>query len=607
MIMQPSRTVSDELTEIPPGMRFLVTLDTEGRIGSLGAGLARLLGYDATELTGEYIESLAHTDVPAALFVDMWRDLRTGRPWSGVIKNQCRNGDPGWARMMVVPIRTHGRVVSYIATFERALSREIDSAALAYRHVAESNDGSTFVHGRFASGGLGARIARKVSALSLRARLAGGVVLALVPTVLIAVLALLFVTGRYEAAASLAVVFVVMSMLAGLGTGVIWWRLERRLAAGLRFADTAISRMADGDFIAPIDCGRDDEVGRLLQTLAELQVRLGHDMQRGNDPLHRALAPGSPADRDAQVHADALGRIAGRLVSHGEQLVSRSEAQVSAIDRMVALAHELSEAGLVDGTVSFEDDSANGVRRALNAVSVELDAVGQELKPDSTLLSDTELLAFELKLLALNFTLAHNRDERVGLPVLAAEARDRAHDAGLIVSSLRRMLSQLRSRLARGRSLLSGAGETLVAPEALRLPDVDGASLQAPGKLWGELQDMLEAARSNRVVTDQIVLLALDLKTMLQVDPEAESGGRKTSDRIGQSSTNTDVHAGVLTSAAEDASVKSSDLSLQFARSSAKISRLRPARHEVGTPVPRVRRTAVQGQSIEDEWGTLRE
>jgi hypothetical protein len=238
---------------------------------------------------------------------------------------------------------------------------------------------------------------------------------------------------------------------------------------------------------------------------------------------------------------------------------------------------------------------------------VEFDAVAQELTPASVLLSDTELLAFELRLLALNFTLAHNRDERVGSPVLAAEARDRAHDAGLIVNDLRNMLSQLRSGLARGKRLLSSADEALVAPGAVSPTDSDGVLLRAPGKLWGELQAMLEAVRSNRAATDQIVLLASELKSMLQVDLGPESGGNEASDRIGQPRTRKRVHAEALKSAAEDELVKMSDLSLRSARSSAKISRLRPTRHEVGTPVPRVRRTAVQGQSIDDEWGALRE
>ena len=51
--------------------------------------------------------------MPPAVFEDLWRTLKAGQPWIGVVKNRCKNGDHYWVDAYVTPIRDRGEVVEY--------------------------------------------------------------------------------------------------------------------------------------------------------------------------------------------------------------------------------------------------------------------------------------------------------------------------------------------------------------------------------------------------------------------------------------------------------------------------------------------------------------
>ena len=61
----------------------------------------RASGFSAEELIGENHNILRHPDMPAEAFRDLWTTLRRGRPWSGLVKNRCKNGDHYWVRASV--------------------------------------------------------------------------------------------------------------------------------------------------------------------------------------------------------------------------------------------------------------------------------------------------------------------------------------------------------------------------------------------------------------------------------------------------------------------------------------------------------------------------
>lgn len=67
--------------------------DPQGHITFVNDDLLRVSGFSAEELIGEQHSLLRHPDMPAEAFRDMWATLTRGRPWSGLVKNRCKNGD----------------------------------------------------------------------------------------------------------------------------------------------------------------------------------------------------------------------------------------------------------------------------------------------------------------------------------------------------------------------------------------------------------------------------------------------------------------------------------------------------------------------------------
>ncbi len=51
--------------------------------------------------------------MPKEAFEVMWQHLKAGRPWMGLVKNRCKNGDYYWVSAYVTPVTENGAVVGY--------------------------------------------------------------------------------------------------------------------------------------------------------------------------------------------------------------------------------------------------------------------------------------------------------------------------------------------------------------------------------------------------------------------------------------------------------------------------------------------------------------
>lgn len=53
--------------------------------------------------------------MPEAAFADMWATLKAGRPWVGMVKNRCKNGDHYWVEAHATPVFEQGKVAGYMS------------------------------------------------------------------------------------------------------------------------------------------------------------------------------------------------------------------------------------------------------------------------------------------------------------------------------------------------------------------------------------------------------------------------------------------------------------------------------------------------------------
>lgn len=67
--------------------------DETGRINFVNDDFLAISGYSREELLGQPHNILRHPDMPKEAFRDLWATLKRGRPWCGIVKNRCKNGD----------------------------------------------------------------------------------------------------------------------------------------------------------------------------------------------------------------------------------------------------------------------------------------------------------------------------------------------------------------------------------------------------------------------------------------------------------------------------------------------------------------------------------
>ena len=97
----------------PSGQRLISATDTASHITYCNPEFAAISGYSEAELIGSPHNLVRHPDMPPAVYALMWRYLKAGKSWMGIVKNRCRNGDFYWVNAYVTPILEDGRVIGY--------------------------------------------------------------------------------------------------------------------------------------------------------------------------------------------------------------------------------------------------------------------------------------------------------------------------------------------------------------------------------------------------------------------------------------------------------------------------------------------------------------
>ncbi|WP_043758393.1 PAS domain-containing protein, partial [Imhoffiella purpurea] len=109
--------------------------DLKGRITYANADFVEISGFGLDELIGTPHNLIRHPDMPPAAFEDLWKTIQAGRPWTGIVKNRCKNGDFYWVEANVSPLREQGRVTGYISVRRKPSRDQIDAAETLYARL----------------------------------------------------------------------------------------------------------------------------------------------------------------------------------------------------------------------------------------------------------------------------------------------------------------------------------------------------------------------------------------------------------------------------------------------------------------------------------------
>ena len=108
--------------------KYVLTSSTDlnGIITSVSTAFCKISGYTKNELIGKNHNILRHPDVSKALYKELWDTIRAGKPWSGEIKNLCKDGSDYWVDMTVEPIfNDDGITIGYTAISNNIMDKKI--------------------------------------------------------------------------------------------------------------------------------------------------------------------------------------------------------------------------------------------------------------------------------------------------------------------------------------------------------------------------------------------------------------------------------------------------------------------------------------------------
>ncbi|WP_255211033.1 PAS domain-containing protein [Methylogaea oryzae] len=74
--------------------------DLKGLITYVNHDFLEISGFTERELIGFNHNIVRHPEMPPAAFKDLWDTVKAGKPWTGIVKNRCKNGDFYWVEPM---------------------------------------------------------------------------------------------------------------------------------------------------------------------------------------------------------------------------------------------------------------------------------------------------------------------------------------------------------------------------------------------------------------------------------------------------------------------------------------------------------------------------
>jgi aerotaxis receptor len=126
---QPVTSVEHQLQD---GAFIASMTDGKGVITYANDEFVRISGFTREELLGQPHNIVRHPDMPAGAFADLWTTVKAGKPWQGIVKNRCKNGDCYWVDTNVTAIRERGAITGYVSIRSKPNRSQVREAELIY-------------------------------------------------------------------------------------------------------------------------------------------------------------------------------------------------------------------------------------------------------------------------------------------------------------------------------------------------------------------------------------------------------------------------------------------------------------------------------------------
>ena len=107
--------------------------DEKGVILYANDDFCDIAGYTKDELIGKPHSLVRHEDMPKVAFEDLWKTIKSGKVWNGIVKNKTKSGDFYWVNATAYPSKTQDGKLRYISIRVHPTQNEIENAEILYK------------------------------------------------------------------------------------------------------------------------------------------------------------------------------------------------------------------------------------------------------------------------------------------------------------------------------------------------------------------------------------------------------------------------------------------------------------------------------------------
>lgn len=133
--MRVNQPVTQNERTFGKDVKLISTTDLRGTILHCNDEFVAISGFTREELIGQPHNIVRHPDMPPLAYKIMWEHLKSGRPWMGLVKNRCKNGDYYWVDAYVTPVTEQGKVIGYESVRSCPSRQNISRADKLYKTI----------------------------------------------------------------------------------------------------------------------------------------------------------------------------------------------------------------------------------------------------------------------------------------------------------------------------------------------------------------------------------------------------------------------------------------------------------------------------------------